>query len=137
MATYATADDVEELWAQEFTDAERTLVERRLAQAERMIRRRISDLDDRAADSDYRAELIDIESDVVLRVIRNPDGYESEQDGDYAYRFHPEAASGKLELSDEEWRVLGVSTSSAMFVFVPFIGGEAPVRTVHPFKTGG
>ncbi|WP_111508365.1 Gp19/Gp15/Gp42 family protein [Mycobacterium kyogaense] len=122
MPTYATVDDVEELWAHEFTNAERTLVERRLSQAERMIRRRISDLDDRATDPDYRADLIDIESDVVLRLIRNPDGYESEQDGEYAYRFHPEAASGKLEITDEEWRTLGVSTSSAMFVFVPVFG---------------
>ncbi|KMO68896.1 Gp19/Gp15/Gp42 family protein [Mycolicibacterium obuense] len=122
MATYAAVADVEELWAQEFTDAERTLVERRLAQAERTIRRRISDLDDRAAEPDYRADLIDIESDVVLRVIRNPDGYQSEQDGEYGYRFHPEAASGKLEITDEEWRTLGAGTSLGMFVFVPVFG---------------
>ena len=40
-----------------------------------------------------------MESDVVLRLVRNPEGYLSETDGDYTYMLRQDLASGKVSLS--------------------------------------
>jgi hypothetical protein len=49
-----------------------------------------------------------VESDVVLRLVRNPEGYVSETDGDDTYMLRQDLASGKLELLPEDWETLGV-----------------------------
>ena len=49
-----------------------------------------------------------MESDVVLRLVRNPEGYFSETDGDDTYMLRQDLASGKLELLPEDWETLGV-----------------------------
>ena len=41
-------------------------------------------------------------------------------DGTYSYRMNWDVASGKLEISDAEWRTLGVK-ASGMFVYAPRI----------------
>ncbi|MBU8820978.1 phage Gp19/Gp15/Gp42 family protein [Mycolicibacterium goodii] len=121
---YATADDVAALLARELDTAEQALVERRLDQVERMILRRIPDLADRihAGDLD-EADVVDVEAEVVLRLVRNPDGLYSETDGTYSYQFNRETASGRLEILAEEWRTLGVRPSR-MCSIVPSLGGR-------------
>ncbi|AXC33379.1 head-to-tail adaptor [Mycobacterium phage Gilberta] len=117
---YATAQDVVELWAKEPEPEVMTLIERRLAQVERMIMRRIPDLDLKAATSStFRADLIDIEADAVLRLVRNPEGYLSETDGTYTYQLQADLTSGKLQILDEEWEILGVNSLLRSFVIVP------------------
>jgi Phage protein Gp19/Gp15/Gp42 len=44
---------------------------------------------------------------VVLRLVRNPEGYLSETDGDYTYMLRQDLASGKLDLLPEDWETLG------------------------------
>ncbi|AMQ66756.1 head-to-tail adaptor [Mycobacterium phage Sham4] len=117
---YATAQDVVELWAKEPEPEVMTLIERRLAQVERMIMRRIPDLDLKVATSTtFRADLIDIEADAVLRLVRNPEGYLSETDGTYTYQLQADLTSGKLQILDEEWEILGVNSLQRSFVIVP------------------
>lgn len=117
---YATAADVTELWAKEPEPEVLALIERRLAQVERKIRRRIPTLDAKvAADADYLAEVVDIEADAVLRLVRNPEGYLSESDGAYTYMLQSDLSSGKLEVLDDEWETLGASPRSRMAVLVP------------------
>ncbi|ASR86655.1 head-to-tail connector complex protein [Mycobacterium phage Orange] len=117
---YATAQDVVELWAKEPEPEVMTLIERRLAQVERMIMRRIPDLDLKVATSStFRADLIDIEADAVLRLVRNPEGYLSETDGTYTYQLQADLTSGKLQILDEEWEILGVNSLQRSFVIVP------------------
>jgi hypothetical protein len=49
---------------------------------ERRILRRIPDLADKVTAGDIdAADVIQVEADVVLRLVRNPDGYASETDG--------------------------------------------------------
>jgi Phage protein Gp19/Gp15/Gp42 len=68
------------------TDEETTLVATRLADVERMILRRIPDLADKITDGDIdEADVVIVEADVVLRLVRNPDGDASETDGTYGY----------------------------------------------------
>jgi uncharacterized protein YcaQ len=131
---YAAAADVQAILGKELTPEETALVERRLAQVERMIVRRVPDLAAQidAGDLD-EADVIDIEAEAVLRLVRNPEGYASESDGTYSYQFDRNAASGKLEILPEEWQTLGIKPSR-MFSIVPNL--VAPV-SVSSFWTGG
>lgn len=116
---HAQVSDVTDLWAKDPEPEVETLITRRLEQVERMLLRRIPDLLAQiAADPTFAADVKDIESDAVLRLVRNPDGYMSESDGDYTYMLRSELSSGKLEILPAEWEILGV-TSSKMFQIVP------------------
>lgn len=117
---YATADDVVTLWAKEPEPEVMTLIERRLEQVERMIRRRIPNLDALVSASEtFEADLIDIEADVVLRLVRNPEGYLSETDGAYTYQLQQDLSGGRLQILDDEWTALGVFRLSRMSVIAP------------------
>lgn len=130
----ATAADVQAVLGRALTTEETALVTRRLAQVERMILRRIPDLDEKiAAEEIDQADVVDIEAEAVLRLVRNPDGYASESDGTYSYQFNRETASGRLEILTEEWERLGIKPSR-MFSIVPNLVG--PQRKI-PFYQGG
>ncbi|AIK67735.1 head-to-tail adaptor [Mycobacterium phage Equemioh13] len=117
---YATANDVVTLWAKEPEPEVMALIGRRLEQVERMIKRRIPDLVVKAAASTtFKADLIDIEADAVLRLVRNPEGYLSETDGAYTYQLQSDLSQGKLTILDEEWETLGVNSIKRMGVIVP------------------
>ena len=120
--TYATAADVAALWAKELEPPETAQIERRLAQVERMIVRRIPDLADRIEAGDLDADDVrDIEAEAVLRVVRNPDGLHSEQDGSYGYQLSREAADSSLRILPDEWLTLGIRPSK-MFGIAPRLG---------------
>lgn len=117
---YATAADVVALWAKEPEPEVMVLIERRLEQVERMIRRRIPTLDTLAAASAiFLADLIDIEADVVLRLVRNPEGYISETDGTYTYQLQKDLSGGRLVVLNDEWTALGVYRLSRMSIIAP------------------
>lgn len=126
MSTYATAADVQAIAGRTLGTEETALVNRRLAQVERMLIRRIPDLVAKiAAEEIDPADVVDIEAEAVLRLVRNPEGYASESDGTYSYQFNRETASGRLEILAEEWERLGIKPSR-MFAITPNI--VAPQR---------
>jgi uncharacterized protein YcaQ len=132
--TYATAADVAALLARELDTAETALVERRLEQVERKLLRRIPDLAEKIdAEEIDQADVIDIEAEAVLRVVRNPDGLASETDGNYGYQLSREAADNSLRITAEEWQILGIKPSR-MFTIAPNI--VAP-QSGSSFWTGG
>lgn len=117
---YASAADVTTLWAKEPEPEVIVLIERRLEQVERMLIRRIPNLKLKvAASSTYMADVVDIEADAVLRLVRNPEGYSSETDGNYTYQLRSDLSAGKLQILDDEWEILGVNSISRMSVIVP------------------
>ncbi|QFG12517.1 head-to-tail adaptor [Mycobacterium phage Toaka] len=119
---HAKASDVVTLWAKEPEPEVMELIERRLDQVERMIKRRIPELDLKvAASSVFEKDLIDIEADVVLRLVRNPEGYLSETDGAYTYQLQTDLSQGRLVVLDDEWTILGVNRLSRMSVIAPNI----------------
>lgn len=119
---YATAADVQAILGRELSTTETALVERRLEQVQRMILRRIPDLLEQIADDAIALEdVVDIEAEAVLRVIRNPDGLYSEQDGQYGYQLSREAADNTLRITAEEWERLGIKPSR-MFTIAPRTG---------------
>lgn len=106
---YATAEDVAVRWARELSCEEAALVNVRLEDVERMIRRRIPELDEMIAAGVMNVEdVVQVESDAVLRLARNPEGYMSETDGNYTYMLQNDIATGKLGITDDEWEILGV-----------------------------
>lgn len=123
--TYASAADVAALLARELDTAETALVERRLKQVERMILRRIPDLAGQITDGTIdQDDVVDIEAEAVLRVVRNPDGVYMESDGSYTYTKSAEAADNRLRILPEEWELLGVRVGK-MFAIVPAARGVA------------
>jgi hypothetical protein len=130
----ATASDVQDILGRELDTAETALVERRLEQVERILLRRIPDLLEQidAGDLD-EADVIDIEAEAVLRVIKNPEGYLSENDGQYGYQLNREAADNSLRILPEEWSLLGIRPSR-MFQIVPNLVAS---QSGTPFGVGG
>lgn len=119
---YATSEDVAVRWARTPSDEEAALIEVRLEDVERLIRKRIPNLDSLiASGSVLEEDLIQVESDAVLRLVRNPEGFVSESDGNYTYQFNQTTSAGKLEVLPEEWTLLGVSASGGVFSFVPYL----------------
>lgn len=105
----ATVEDVRKRFDRDLTDEEERLAQTLLDDAETKIRRRIRNLTQRAAaDPDFRAAVIMVEANAVLRVLRNPEGYRQEAEGNYSYSLNAAVASGHLFIMDSEWADLGV-----------------------------
>lgn len=116
---YATPADVAVRWGRELSPEESALIGVRLADVERMILRRVPDLAAKiAAGTVLEDDVVQVEADAVLRLVRNPDGYVSETDGDYTYMLAQDSAPGRLSILPEEWELLGV-TASGMFIIAP------------------
>lgn len=112
MATYATTNDVQVSLGRALTTDEATRATGLLTRVENRIIRRLPDLTARvAAETTYRSVVVEVESDAVARVLRNPEGYTQEQDGDYLYIRDRTLPSG-LSLTDEEWARLGVTSGA-------------------------
>ncbi|MGV0906980.1 Gp19/Gp15/Gp42 family protein [Mycobacterium novum] len=132
--TYASSADVAALLARELDAAEVALVDRRLEQVERMILRRIPDLADKVASGEIdQADVVDIEAEAVLRLVRNPDGLRSETDGTYTYQLTDEAADNRLRLTADEWQTLGIRTNKMFGIAPRLVTPAGPV----PFYQGG
>lgn len=111
---YAVLTDVQARLGRPLTADEQTQVPTLLADTEILIKARISDLADKVEDNDYLAIVKMVESNVVRRLIRNPDGYTSETDGDYTYQINYKLASGDLQITDQEWSLLGVTSGISL-----------------------
>jgi len=117
---YATVEDVEIRLGRELSPEEEQLVQVRLNDVENMIRARIPNLDELIAQGKLDEDIvIMVEAEAVLRLIRNPEGYTSEVDGNYSYQISSRVASGRLEIFDAEWALLGLT--QGVFVISPFL----------------
>ena len=118
---YAVASDVEARWGRTLTSEETSLVNVRLEDAERLIKRRIPDLDDQITNGDILEEdVVQVEADAVLRIARNPEGYVQETDGNYTYMLDRSMAAGRLEILPAEWEFLGIRLG--MVYLTPVLG---------------
>ncbi|WP_238815547.1 Gp19/Gp15/Gp42 family protein [Nocardia brasiliensis] len=92
------------------TEDETTQAATLLADAELLIRARIKNLDDLIGAAKLDADLVVmVEANAVMRVIRNPEGLTGEVDGSYSYQLNWKEATGRLEIMDYEWSLLGVT----------------------------
>ncbi|TCO56794.1 Gp19/Gp15/Gp42 family protein [Actinocrispum wychmicini] len=122
---YAVAADVEFRLGRDLDESEHRVVTARLADAELLIADRVPDLAERVTTGVLpKAIVVMVESDMVLRLIRNPEGYTQESDGNYSYMISSQVASGRLEVTDTEWRLLGVRRGA--FTLTPYL--QHPTR---------
>jgi hypothetical protein len=120
----ATVDDVQARFGQTIDDPGLILmITTRLNDAERILIKRIPDLLFKAGDDQgYHDDVVRVESEMVLRLARNPEGYSQESDGNYSYAIYQQVASGRLEVYPDEWDLLGAQ-STGMFVIEPLLPG--------------
>lgn len=122
---HADVTDVTDRWGQTADATMTKVICARLGDVERMIARRFRDesmptiaqqITSTELDED---DLKQVEADAVLRIIRNLDGFYSENDGNYGYQVIQALASGKLEIPPEDWYTLGVIEEDGFFIMVP------------------
>jgi hypothetical protein len=123
--TYAVATDVTNRLGRDVSDntALITLITTRLADVERLLIRRITNLVAQLGASPPTLDVndvIQVEADAVLRLARNPEGYVSETDGNYTYQLAQDMSAGALAILPEEWEILGV-TDGGPFLIAPNI----------------
>lgn len=137
---YATVQDVQDRYNEPLDEATTLVVTTRLADAELLLRNRIPDLDERVADPiewpNYLELVVMIEAEMVLRLIRNPEGYSQESDGNYSYAIYQAVASGRLEVLDSEWDLLSPPGPTGMFVITPDIGYAGLVEGAYDPSKG-
>lgn len=74
-----------------------------------VLRAVVLDLDARLADGRTSVAAVRIVVvRMVLRVLRNPDGFKNEQGGDYGYSVDTEVSSGRLFLTRDDLALLGI-----------------------------
>ena len=118
--SYATFEDVEVRFYRGLLPEERDLVEARLGDAESKIRTRVRDLDQKVLENpDYLSTVVRVCADAVIRLIRNPEGYVQETDGNYTYQLSASSAEGRLVILSDEWQDLGVRKSFGVFHVIP------------------
>lgn len=106
---YAEASDVADRLGRALDEAEQRIVEARLDDVEAILKTRIPDLDEQVQEDRINLRIVEmVEVEAILRLIRNPDGYIQETDGNYSYSLNAQVASGRLQILPEEWRWLGV-----------------------------
>lgn len=115
---YATPEDVEVRFMRPLDEDEKRVVAARLEDAELLLRSRIPDLDEKVTTGVLdQALVVMVEAEMVLRLIRNPDGLVQETDGSYSYSTSQKVASGLLEVLPREWTLLGVR--SGVYIIDP------------------
>ena len=104
---HAILQDVTDSLGRPIVGAEATQVLGWLDKIERIISRKLGDLNALISDGRLSVELlVDVETEAVIRKVKNPDGKVSEGIDDYNYRLNENARKGDLFLTDEEWALI-------------------------------
>ena len=130
----ATVEDVQDRLKRPLADEERAWAKTLLGDVEAMVRRRIPDLVEKAAaDEHWRETLVMVEANAVLRVLRNPEGYRQETEGNYGYSLSAAVASGHLFVMSSEWDNLGYRAGA--WTITPVV--RTACRRPDPWAPGG
>lgn len=134
---YASVEDVQARLNRPLTDEEEQIAETLLEDVEAIIRSRVPDLEERAEDENYLALVVMVEANAVLRVLRNPDGYRQETEGNYSYSLSAAVASGHLFVMGSEWELLGATRGA--FTITPHLGSRvaSPLNWWELHQPGG
>ena len=128
MASWTTPEDVTGAWIGEGVPTDVALVQTWIDRAERLLRRRVPDLqariDDEAAETPPREDLLNSAKDVVVamvtRVFRNPEGIRQKQvtTGPFtgSQTYGGETPGGLEPTSDEIADLTGTSSSGAFTI---------------------
>lgn len=132
--TYASVQDVEARLGRPITEAaEVAQVDAWLTDTEIIIRNRIPSLDAMvAAGTPTRDTVVMVESNAVVRMVRNPEGKTQERIDDYSWGLPANPYAGSLYLTEAEWGLLEPGASDGAWTIRP--GGPLGVRGtwLHP-----
>jgi hypothetical protein len=105
-----TFADVEDFAKRDIPSSDQTWVEGKIDEAEALIETYVGDIDDWiAVDPDRReSKIILVTCRMVDRVLKNPEGYNTESDGDYSYGRFGALASGEIHVWRADLRILGL-----------------------------
>lgn len=127
MPSPATISDLIERSFRTLTEAEQQVGAVMLEDAWNLILTHRPHTADRITEPTYRALVVQVQCAMVLRVIKNPEGYLSEQIDDYQYRRDSAVSAGALYVSDAELALLGSgSGSEGAFTINTFPIGRGP-----------
>lgn len=127
MPSPATISDLIERSFRPLTEAEQQVGAVMLEDAWNLILTHRPHAADRITEPTYRALVVQVQCAMVLRVIKNPEGYLSEQIDDYQYRRDSAVSAGALYVSDAELALLGSgSGSEGAFTINTFPIGRGP-----------
>lgn len=116
----AKFEHVQSRYHREIEEELRQLVETRLSDAEIKIRARIRDLDAKLLEDSILEDIvIRVCADAVIRLIKNPEGYVQETDGNYTYMLSQALSEGNLSIRPDEWFDLGVRKSIGVVNVIP------------------
>lgn len=120
MPNPVTTDDIEHRLGS--LPAEEEVVSALIEDAWTMLLANVSTVEERLADETLSTDLVVlVVSAMVIRVLRNPDGYRSEKSDDYAYTRDDAVSSGALYISAEEIALLTApGVHGAAFTITPF-----------------
>jgi len=120
MSALATVADIEAVWRPLSPD-EAGVGQAWLDRASALIRNAVPNIDYRAAsDDNYRQLAAGVSVDMVLRVLKNPEGKSEEAVDDYRYKRDASVAGGNLYLADDELSLLlGLRRRGGAFSIVP------------------
>lgn len=113
MAGPAIITDLTERSFRPLTESEQQVAEVLLEDAWNLILTNRPQAEDRITDPTFRALVVQVQCAMVLRVIKNPDGFLSEQIDDYLYRRDSAVSAGALYVSDAELALLGTGAGSS------------------------
>src|SRR5690606_1410404 len=127
----ASVEDVHKRLPPGVVVAEDEYIETLLNDAETKIKVKIPDLEQRVADNELSADLVKmIETEMVKRVVMNPECYIQDANVNYSYSISKDVASVLLEVTDVVWAQLGVST--ALGILAPKINAPRCHHSADP-----
>lgn len=113
MASVTTFADVQKAQKRSVPTEDKAWIEDLIAKAEAILSLRRGDVEDWVAEqnSDKRRQAVKhAVTNMVTRVLKNPDGYTTEADGDYSYGRDKSLASGQLYATTTDLQLLGLRT---------------------------
>ncbi len=135
--SYAQASDVAARLGRPLSTAESAWVPSLLDDVEAMITTRIPDLDDRISATPPtidQATVIRVESWVVVRFLKNPDGKLQESIDDYSFTRDRAVSAGTLALTDEEWDQILPSTGTSSAFTIQSVANPVCVAPWRPWS---
>lgn len=125
--SYATVADVGTRLGRPISDSDEVAqVQAWLDDAEAVVLSRIPDLTDRLTAGTLVVDvLVMVESNAVIRKIRNPEGYTSETIDDYTYRYNEQVRRGDIFLTADEWALLLPGSAAGAFTVRPSYEADA------------
>lgn len=125
---HATTDDVKVYLMRDLSAEETAAALRYLEVIELVLRREIPTFSDLlTVGSDFEKAVLYVEASVVVDILRNPERFQYEQAGDYAYSLQKvlQVDSLRKAISDDMWWLLGVHRGGAFTVDTVVFSQEA------------